>query len=384
MNKLVSGALTLLLSATAAQAEFSLSPVFEQVKTARPITVVIPPDGTDRLFLVQQRGQILVLPKDRSSAEASLFMDFSDRKMEAHEFEEGLLNLTFHPDFKTNGKFYVYYSQQNPKRSVISEFTMKGNAPDLNSERIILEVPQPFWNHNSGNMLFGPDGYLYICFGDGGKRDDARRLAQNLFLLNGKIIRIDVNGKSGAREYAIPEDNPFVKTEGARPEIWTLGMRNPWGIYFDPSNGALWCADVGQDMWEEINLIEKGGNYGWSYMEGEGRFLTRTDEPPEDAEFIAPIHVYGHADGLSITGGVVYRGEKLPALKGAYIYGDWRWGKVWALRYDFDAKKVTSNELIYQQEDLNGKFRPNAFCEDENNELLILSWDGKLYELSEK
>lgn len=375
--------LPVMFAVVSSYAELSLNQVYTNVDTSRPISIVTPPDDSGRLFLVKQRGEILILPEDRSASKADVWMDFSDREMEAHQFEEGLLGLVFHPEFKQNAKYYVYYSQQGPKRSVISEFTLKDGVVDLDSERIVMEVRQPFWNHNSGNMAFGPDGYLYICFGDGGKRDDPHRLGQNLFVLNGKIIRIDVNTRAGKLGYGIPKDNPFVEVKGVRPEIWAYGLRNPWGICFEPNNGAFWCADVGQDMWEEINIIEKGGNYGWNYMEGKDLFSKRPEDPPEGAEFVAPIHVYSHADGLSITGGVVYRGSKLPDLKGSYIYGDWRWGKIWALRYDHAGKKVISNDLIYKQESIDGPFRPNAFCEDANNELLVLSWDGKLYELVE-
>ena len=367
-------------------AEVSLHQVYASEKGHRPVDLVVPPDDSGRMFLVHQRGQIDMLLHDGAKVKSQRFADFSGRAMEAHEFEEGLLGLAFHPKFKQNQKFYVYYSQQNPKRSVISEFTVDGYHGDFDetSERILMEVRQPFWNHNSGNMAFGPDGFLYICFGDGGKGNDPHRLSQNLFMLNGKIVRIDVDSRDGALAYGIPADNPFAKEKGVRPEIYAYGMRNPWGIYFEPDTGAFWCADVGQEAAEEINLIVSGGNYGWNYREGMAPFAKRSDAPPEETKFVDPIFTYGRTDGLSITGGVVYRGEKVPALKGAYIYGDWRFGRIWALRYDQAAKKVLSNTLIYEPEDLNGAFRPSAICEDENQELMILSWDGKLYEVAEK
>ena len=178
------------------------------------------------------------------------------------QFEEGLLGLAFHPQFKENRKFYVYYSQQDMKRSVISEIMASAEDPDkadLSTERILLEIPQPFWNHNSGNLLFGPEGYLYIGSGDGGKRDDITRTAQNTFSLNGKILRIDVNTKQGSRQYGIPQDNPYAGQVGAREEVYALGLRNPWGIHFDGA-GQFWVAGVGQDIWEEINIVEKGSN----------------------------------------------------------------------------------------------------------------------------
>lgn len=369
---------------------YDLQPVYPNLAIDRPVSVVIPPDGSGRLFLVQQRGKILILPKDQQAGEAEVFLDFTGRNMEAKDgqFEEGLLGLAFHPKFKENGKFYVSYSQQDIKRSVISELKVSADNPnkaDVSSERVLLEVPQPFWNHNGGNILFGPDGYLYAGFGDGGKRDDVTRTAQNVFMLNGKILRIDVNTQKGSRQYGVPEDNPFVGKPGARDEIFAYGIRNPWGLSFD-KDGNFWVADVGQDLWEEINIVEKGGNYGWSFREGARQYPIRTDAPPEDAQFIDPIHEYSHAEGISITGGFVYEGSKLSKLKGSYIYGDWGSGRIWALKYDVKAKKKEANELLIKPEvDAKGKARiqPTAFCQDLDGEVLVLDWNGKLFRLVE-
>jgi len=378
-----------LMPAAPAQA-YDLKPVYENLKLERPVSLVIPPDGSSRQFLVQQRGKILILPKDEAGSEAKTFLDFTDRKMEAKDgqFEEGLLGLAFHPQFKENRKFYVYYSQQDMKRSVISEIQVTAEDPDkadLSTERILLEIPQPFWNHNSGNLLFGPEGYLYIGSGDGGKRDDITRTAQNTFSLNGKILRIDVNTKQGSRQYGIPQDNPYAGQVGSREEVYALGLRNPWGIHFDEA-GNFWVADVGQDIWEEINIVEKGGNYGWSFREGARPFPIRTDAPPQDAKFIEPIHEYSHVDGISITGGFVYRGKALSKLIGKYVYGDWGSGRIWALKYDADAKKAVDNEKLIETElDAKGKGRvqPAAFAEDLNGEVLVLDWNGKLFRIVE-
>lgn len=379
----------------AQQAGHKLVPVFEKLKIERPIAVVIPPDGTKRMFLAQQRGQVVILPKDESSEEAPVFLDLSGRKMEASEgskFEEGLDGMAFHPKFAENGKFYLYYTQQDPKRAVLSEMQVSKSDPnkaDPASERVLLEVKLPWWWHHSGNIAFGPDGMLYIAIGDGGGKDgDPLRWAQNLFVMNGKVLRIDVNGKTGAREYGIPSDNPFVGKDAAHAEVWASGFRNPWGMSFDDA-GNLWLADVGQELWEEINLIEKGGNYGWSFREGMVKYWRRTDEPPADTKFIDPVFVYDHAAGISITGGIVYRGDKLPKLKGAYIYGDWGFGRVWALRYDNAAKKVTGNDLLIESALLGkpGKeraaFQPAAFCEDADREVLALDWNGKIFRLTQ-
>ena len=304
-----------------------------------------------------------------------------------------MIGLAFHPEFASNGKFYVHHSLQDPKQSVISEFAVSKTDPnvaDMATERVLMEVPQPFWNHNSGNLAFGPDGCLYIPFGDGGKRDDPLNNAQNLFMFNGKVLRIDVDGRTGHLEYAIPEDNPFVGKEGTRGEVWAYGLRNPWGTWFDPENGDLWMADVGQDIWEEINLIEKGGNYGWSHREAAHDFAQKQNYPaPEGATFVDPIHEYSHVEGLSITGGFIYRGKKLPQLQGYYLYGDFVFGRVWGLKYDRDAGKVVENHVIYERENA-GKpekgavvFKPTAFCEDSEGEVLVLSHEGKVYTLEE-
>ena len=379
------------VAAKAADA-IKLVPVFEQVEKQRPVALVVPPDGTGRQFLMQQRGQILLLPKDENSAQSEVFLDFSDRNLiqsKETELEEGLLGLAFHPKFAGNRKLYVYYTQQDMKRSVISELQVAADNPnraDPRTERILLEVPLPFSNHHSGNMLFGPDGFLYVSIGDGGGKlgGDPLRNAQNPFSLNGKIIRLDVDASQGSRQYGIPADNPFVGMDGARPEVYALGLRNPWGLHFDDDR-TLWCADVGQDLWEEINHIIKGGNYGWSFRDGARPYAPRTDPPPAGTEFTEPIHEYSHAEGLSITGGVVYRGSQMPALRGAYLYGDWARGRIWALRYDKAAKKVVSNDLLCSTlQGVRGKglLRPTAFCEDASHEVLMLDWVGVIYRLT--
>lgn len=364
-----------------------LQPAWPGVKVDRPITLLEAPDGTGRQFLVQQRGKVRILPRDPAGTETRTFLDLSDRKMEENQFEEGLIGFAFHPKFKENGRFFVCYTQQDPKRSVISEFKAAASDPDKAdpaTERILLQVPQPFWNHNSGNMLFAPDGKLFIAFGDGGKRDDPFRFSQNRFVYNGKIIRIDVDTRTGSRPYGIPSDNPFLKEEAVLPEIYAYGLRNPWGLFIDRETGLFWCADVGQDIWEEIDLITKGGNYGWSWREGAQPFAIRQEAPPADVKFIDPIHQYDHSQGLSITGGFVYRGKALPGLAGAYLYGDFANGRIWALRYDAAAAKVLDNTLIFEAPlDAKGQatFKPTAFVEAPDGEPIMLDWNGSIQRL---
>lgn len=364
--------------------EIEITQTFKNQKIKLPVALAIPPDGTDRLFLVQQFGKITILPKDRDSEKEITFLDVTDRPLIKQQFEEGLLGLAFHPDYARNRKFYIYYSLQDPKHTRVSEmqtFADDPNKADLSTERVLLEIPQPFWNHNSGNILFGPDGYLYIAIGDGGKSNDPQRFSQNTFVYNGKILRIDVNKRAGNRPYGLPEDNPFLDKPGHHPEIFALGLRNPWGLTFHPDTNQLWAADVGQNAWEEINIITKGGNYGWSFNEATHPANARTDKPSKDVQFIAPIHEYGREDGISITGGIHYRGAAVPQLQGKYIYGDWGFGTIWALETK-DGKK-TENTVIFKRPEAS-KFRPTAFVEDADGELLILSHDHKIHTISPK
>ncbi len=366
--------------------------VHEKLETKWPVALVVRPDGSGREFLVLQRGQVMILPK-QEGGDAKLFLDLSGRGMEATDgkFEEGVNGFAFHPKFKDNGLFYLCHTQQKPKRLIVSEMkTSAGDADkaDPASERVIMEFPLVNWNHHGGNLVFGPDGFLYFGVGDTSKKNDELRLAQNLASPNGKILRIDVDSREYHSAYGIPADNPYASGVNALPQIYASGIRNPWGLSFD-EKGRLWCADVGQDLYEEINWIVKGGNYGWSHREGGHDFVLRTDPAPAEVKFIEPVFDYNHGEGLSITGGIVYRGEKLPELKGAYLYGDFVIGKLWALRVGDDGK-VQKNTLLYtspQTPAANAKkkpavlVKPTAICEDANKEILVLDWNGAVYRM---
>lgn len=368
-----------------------LARVYEKIETKWPIAVVVPPDGSNREFLALQRGQVLILPKDEQAGEAKTFLDLSPRGMEAAngKFEEGLNGLAFHPKFAENQLFYLSYTQQKPKRLVISEMKASGDKADESSERVLLEIPLINWNHHGGNIVFGPDGFLYIGVGDTSKRNDEKRMAQLNAVLVGKILRIDVNGRDHHNAYGIPADNPFADGVDALPQIYAYGIRNPWGMSFD-DKGRLWVADVGQDLWEEINWIEKGGNYGWSFREGARPFPLRTDKPSEDAKLIDPVFEYHHGEGLSITGGLVYKGKAMPDLAGAYIYGDFVLGKIWALRVD-DSGKKHHNTLLYTSPQTPANdpkkkpavlVKPTAFCANAAGEILVLDWNGAVYRIT--
>ncbi|MBL9154168.1 MAG: PQQ-dependent sugar dehydrogenase [Verrucomicrobiales bacterium] len=386
-------------SAQEAAPAVDLAPIYGGLKIERPVAVQIPDDGTKRRFLIEQTGRIKILPADENGTEAPVFLDLTDRMQVEKDFEEGLLGLAFHPDFKANRKFYVAYSKQGPKRLVISEFQASASnaaAADPASERILMQIGQPEWNHNSGNLLFEPGtGYLFVCVGDGGMKNGVFMMPQKLTQWNGKVLRIDVNGTSPGREYGIPKDNPFVGVPHACEEIWALGLRNPWGAAIDRETGQFWLADVGQDLFEEINLIEKGGNYGWEYREGRTAFpgkpllmqalgIAKSD-PPRGTVFIDPVHEYSHGDGLSITGGYLYRGQGVPALSGHYLYGDWKFGTLWALHYDAAGKSVKANHVLHKAPNpAEPVVQPTGIYPDENGEPIVLDWRGKIFRLVKK
>jgi glucose/arabinose dehydrogenase len=360
-------------------ADVKIAPAFEKLEeeVTRPIVITHAGDGSGRLFVASQLGNIYVLAKADDATEPKLFFDFQKHvSYKDNENEEGFLGLAFHPKYKDNGQFFVFYTKKDaePHTSVISRFRVSSDDPnkaDPATEEELLRVPQPFWNHNGGTIAFGPDGMLYVGLGDGGAFNDPHGNGQNLETLNGSILRIDVDHKDEGLAYAVPKDNPFVgatvpsadpaKKAGARGEIWAYGVRNIWRLAFDRQDGTLWAADVGQDIWEEINIIVRGGNYGWNMREGMHKFRATGSGP--DAKYIEPIWEYHHDVGRSITGGFVYRGKNVPALVGKYVYADYIRGTVWALDYDKAAKKVIANREIP------GNVAPVvSFGEDESGE----------------
>ena len=283
------------------------------------------------MYVVEQFGRIRSVDgSDHSSSESDLVLDITDR-VNARSNEEGLLSVVFHPDFEKNNEVYLYYSAVKPRRSVLSRMRMDEDRKvfDPDSEEVILEIPEPYWNHNGGTVLFGPDGMLYLAVGDGGAANDPHNYGQDLGSLLAKILRIDVSGTEGDRAYRIPADNPFVDNPEARDEIWAYGLRNVWRMSFDPETGKLWAGDVGQNRWEEIDVIERGGNYGWNIREGAHPF--RRAREGDATDLIDPVAEYRHREGLSVTGGHVYRGSDLQ-LVGVYLYADYSFGTVWGLR----------------------------------------------------
>lgn len=362
------------------------NPVSEDGKSIpiRPIVLTHANDQSGRTFVTTQRGVIHSFDKNQKGGSTNIFLDLTKKvSYSDKQNEEGLLGMAFHPDYKTNGEFFICYSTTaKPQTSIISRFRVSANDPnkaDPNFEEILLEIPEPYWNHNGGTMKFGPEGNLYIGMGDGGSGNDPHNNGQNLKTVLGKIICIDVDNKDHGKNYAIPKSNPYYgKGNGVREEIWATGIRNIWQISFDKKTGQMWFGDVGQAMWEEINLGVKGGNYGWSRFEGTKRFGNKPT--PTDKNFIEPIWEYDHNTGKSITGGLVYRGTKLPSLNGSYIYADYISRKIWALKYDVANRKLISNQSI------KGDGQSIiSFGADEDNEIyyLVVKPDGKgIYRLT--
>ena len=324
--------------------EIALRPAFPNLEFSRLTNLVQPDDGTNRIFITEQLGRIRVFHNEPAVEHASTFLDLTGRSRGGAN-EEGLLGLAFPPDFAEDGHFFVYYSAIDPRRSVLSRFTVSdndSNLADAFSEIVVLEVGQPYPNHNGGQIAFGPDGYLYVALGDGGYASDPHGNGQNTGTLLGSILRLDVSGMSEDGGYAIPPDNPFVGVAGARGEIWAYGLRNPWRFSFDSETGRMWAADVGQNAYEEIDVVKRGGNYGWNIMEGLHCFSPRQGCDTTGLEM--PVAEYGRSDGCSVTGGHVYRGSDIPGLVGAYVYADFCTGRVWGIRYD--GETATEPQLL--------------------------------------
>ncbi|MGZ7188670.1 MAG: PQQ-dependent sugar dehydrogenase [Halobacteriota archaeon] len=353
---------------------YGVETAFPHLHFSNPVGIYSAGDGGNRLFVVEQGGVIKVFDNSPNATTASVFLNLSDKVLSGGEL--GLLGLAFDPHFSQNGHFYVYYTADNPLRSVISRFSVSpvnGSHAEANSEKIVLQVPQPYPNHKGGQMAFGRDGYLYIGLGDGGGEGDPLGNGQNLSTLLGKILRIDVNSESPGLNYSIPRDNPFVgNTNGYRAEIYAYGFRNPWKFSFDPATGRLWVGDVGQDRIEEIDVVLNGRNYGWNVMEGSLCYSPLSGCNQTGLEL--PVWQYNHSVGYAVIGGFVYRGAAHPDLEGAYIYGDYGSGRIWALWYNGTGAPANA-ELA-----LTG-LNISSFGVDSHNELFICALDGNIYKL---
>jgi hypothetical protein len=356
-----------LLAAIAAPV--NLRPVVEGLE--RPVVVAHAGDGSGRLFIVQQGGQIRIF--DGVQLLHGSFLDLSSRVSSGSE--QGLLGLAFHPDYETNGLFFVNLTDLTGDTQIL-RFTVSAdpNLADPASAVALLSVDQPYANHNGGQLAFGPDGKLWIGLGDGGSAGDPGNRAQSGNTLLGKILRIDVDQ---GLPYAIPLDNPFASDPAVRDEIWALGLRNPWRFSFDRLTGDLFIADVGQNAWEEVSFESSssggGRNYGWRRMEGTHCFNPGIN--CNDGSLVLPILEYPHSEGCSITGGYRYRGTSMPEHLGTYFYGDFCSGRIWGGVENIETGAWVSTEL------LDSELSISTFGEDETGELYVADLGGTLHRI---
>lgn len=343
---------------------------FSEIGFKRMVGMFWVPGAPDEaVVLTQYEGIVYRVNLVDGEADPDEYLDVSGKLIDGPGNEEGLLGFAFAPDFATSGEVYVHYTAGNPRRNVLERYRDVDGAIDPASAQVILEVPQPYSNHNGGAIVFGPDGMLYVALGDGGRGGDPQGNGQNTSTLLGSILRIDVSGDGAG--YVAPPDNPFASGGGA-PEVWAYGLRNPWRMTFDRETGDLWAGDVGQNRYEEVDRVVRGGNYGWNITEGPECF-----QPVQDCDrtgLIAPRAWYGRADGISVTGGYVYRGAAMPELRGWYIYGDFGSGKLWAVDASADegAAVLLADTAV-----------PIAsFAEDPAGELYLVGFDEAIHRLT--
>jgi glucose/arabinose dehydrogenase len=345
---------------------------------SQPLFLTYAPSDGSRLFIVEKTGRIRVVKNGRLLAAA--YLDLSTKVSSGGE--QGLLGLAFSPDFSASGRLYVDYTDRSGNTNVV-RYTVTdpaSDAPRISATQRVLLVDQPYSNHNGGCIAFGPDRYLYIGLGDGGSEGDPQKRGQDPATLLAKVLRIDVgetgSGSSIPATYRVPADNPFVGRSGYRSETWAWGLRNPWRFSFDRQTGELWIGDVGQNAWEEIDLLPKGRggqDLGWSLLEGTHPYPPSSPEPPDLSRFTMPIVEYSHQLGDAVTGGYVYRGSKNPVLVGVYLYGDYGSGRIWGLRH---AAQTTDAQLADTQLNI------SSFGEDAAGELYVCDLGGSVWEIS--
>lgn len=352
---------------------YTLEKVFTNLKFESLTDFQISPDQTNRIFVVERSGKIITFQNSLSVKTSSVFLDISPKIVVSGEM--GLLGLVFDPNYKTNGYFYVDYTTEtnNQRSTYISRFQVDPTNPNkalTNSELIILQVSQPYSNHNAGQIIFGPDGYLYVTLGDGGGANDPSSNGQNLKTLLGSILRIDVNNPQNGKNYGIPLDNPFVNnSNGYLEEIYAYGFRNPYRLSYDKNSNLFFIGDVGQNKYEEVDILQKGGNYGWNIKEGYHCFIT---SQCDSNGLIDPIFEYNHSLGIAIIGGYVYRSSELSNLSGTYIFGDYVSGRIWSLDFQ-NGNKV--NEI------LKINITITSFGIDNTGNVYILDINGNIYQI---
>lgn len=355
----------------------------------RPLYVAFTKVDPESAYVVTQPGLVFAVPRDGNKAERRVFFDLTERVF-TDNWEEGLLGFAFDPAYADNGFVYACWSERTEPRegvmgngktrksnrqSVVARYATRngegGRVVDAASELRLLEVFQPYGNHNGGTIEFGPDGLLYIAFGDGGAANDPHGNSQARSTLLGKVLRIDVRGASKDKPYLVPKDNPFVGEAGSRGEIWCYGLRNPWRITFDRETGELWCGDVGQNRIEEVDRLVGGGNYGWNLLEAREPFALRDSKAPLPDGLVPPVASYGRQDGQSVTGGYVYRGTKIPGLVGWFVYGDFQSMRMWACRED---REGGNHAVVALQR---APQMVASFAQEPEGELLLTGFGGK-------
>jgi putative heme-binding domain-containing protein len=347
--------------------------LFPKLRFSEPIELVSLP-GSDRLVLAEHAGKIVSFPNLPGVEKPDLFADMKQWKPEIQE----VYSVAFHPDFTKNRQVYIWYilKPELPDGTRIARFKVTESDPprvDLGTEEVVFTWKSG--GHNGGCIRFGKDGMLYISTGDGVGPDppDSFNTGQDIGDVLSSILRIDVNRAENGKPYAIPSDNPFVSTPGARPEVWAYGLRNPWRMSVDQKSGELWVCDVGWELWESVHRVQRGGNYGWSIMEG-SRQVIKPDGKRGPTPILPPTYEHPHSEAASITGGFIYHGSRLRDLEGAYIYGDYQTGKIWALRHD--GSRVTSHREL-----VDTPFQVVSFGEDRDGELIIVDFTGTLQRL---
>ena len=342
---------------------YTIQSAFPQLRFANMIGLQPIPGDADHALLLTQDGIVRRASLTDNAVTPTVFLDIRDRLIRGPGPEQGLLSLAFAPDYATSGRFFIYYTAGPPMVNTLSRFIARGDHADPGSERILLQINQPYQNHNGGSLAFGPDGDLYVGIGDGGSAGDPSGYGQRLDTLHGKILRLDVSGDA----YTIPPDNPLVGQDG-RGEIFAYGLRNPWRINFDLVTGQLWAGDVGQDTWEEVDHIVAGGNYGWNRMEATHCFLPA--EGCDTSGITLPRVEYSHEFGCAITGGFVYRGKAMPEIDGWYIYADYCSGRIWGI--DTSSDHGAAIPLADTGRNI------TTFAQDPSGELYIVTFNNEI------
>lgn len=379
MNRLLALALGIILASPLPALAQKLIPAFPNLEPfERPVFATQVPGDPAYWYVIEQEGKLWRFKNDPKVRERTLVIDITGRVRSICN-ECGLLGVAFHPEFKDNGRVFLSFTVSENllgMDSVLSEFKSPdgGASLDPESERRLIRIDQPYSNHNGGGIVFGPDGYLYYGMGDGGSGGDPKGNGQNPKTLMGAMIRIDVDSKSDGKPYGIPTGNPFAAGKKGAPEVFAFGLRNPWRFSFDRKSGALWAGDAGQNEWEEIDRIQAGKNYGWNIREG-AHCYPPGKEKCRTKGLVDPVAEYDHSEGQSVTGGYVYRGKKIPALNGSYLFADFVKGTVWALRDPYDKAE---RETLIEQTGLGIA----SFTEDHEGELYVLDlFGGRIHKL---